>query len=465
MFDLTFEMLRPSFICLVFPAFFPLSVFFVILTAPIPAAGNLYSRESSATDLDSTPAEFPSLKLRATFMEFVVSSSTTGLKPLNLLIFLGFLMILGFVVKFFRFVPYRHHSQVYQLVALFAASLTIILILDRILAFEAGHLSMHRFLQYFLAGGICAFVTHAFCTPIDVIKTRMQTNPSEFSGIVNAFRKIISEEGMHTLLKGFGATASGYFLHGAFKYSFYEVFKLLFSDSPNSAVKPPLPVAALSGLIAECIACIFLCPLEAIRIRSVADSTFPSGVLSGLSLLFKTEGFHGWFKGLVAMLLKQVPYTVGQFISFEISVTFIRSAVHASVGVQNAKSSVAFISTVAGFLAGITAAVISHPGDTILSKVNQDQSDASAFSQIASVVRATGFLGIFAGLVPRLLQVSCMVGGQFMIYDSIKLWCGITPASALRPYGQPPAVDSAILPAVQSMAPVHLHKINPSELK
>lgn len=423
----------------------------------IPAAavdsGNFLSNGQASVH---EPAyNFSTFTFRAMIKESLLSPSTTILKPFNLLLLLVFSLIMGSVTKWYHIVPFQHHPIVDQFVVLFAASLVTIFFLDRVLeASAAGYLSLRRFSQYFLAGGICAFVTHALCTPIDVVKTRIQTKPGKYSGSADALYKIVSEEGPLTLLKGLGATASGYFLHGAFKYSFYEVFKLLFSPFPTLAVRPPLSMAALSGFLAECIACIFLCPLEAIRIRSVADSTFPTSVISGLSLLYKTEGFYGWFKGLLAMLLKQVPYTVGQFVSFEFSVKFIRSLIHATIGIQNSSSAVAFISTVAGIVAGITAAVVSHPGDTILSKINQDDCDASAISQIAKVARTTGFLGMFVGLGPRLLQVSCMTGGQFVIYDSIKLWCGITPASALPAHGPSRTVNAASLTSTTATTPI-----------
>ncbi|PXF42369.1 Mitochondrial substrate carrier family protein N [Gracilariopsis chorda] len=305
-----------------------------------------------------------------------------------------------------------------------------------------GHISLTRFFQFFLAGGICAFLTHAACTPIDVVKTRIQTMPGRYSGMTDGFTKIVAEEGAATLLKGLAATAGGYFLHGAFKYSFYELFKLLFSADVQQAVKPPLSVAAISGFFAECIACILLCPMEAIRIRSVSDASFPAAVIPGLSLLLKAEGLHGWYKGLPAMLLKQVPYTVGQFASFELSVNLVKRLVEAYLGAQTGSSAVASISSFAGLLAGITAAVISHPGDTILSRINQQESEGSAVQQIVKVARAAGFWGLFTGLLPRLVQVSCMIGGQFLIYDSIKLWCGIVPAAAL-PADPLPAVAKA----------------------
>lgn len=72
---------------------------------------------------------------------------------------------------------------------------------------------------------------------------------------------------------GLGATATGYFLHGAFKYSFYEVFKVILAKSPEVAMKkPPLSVAALAGFFAECVACVLLCPMEAV---SVGNFPYP----------------------------------------------------------------------------------------------------------------------------------------------------------------------------------------------
>lgn len=316
-----------------------------------------------------------------------------------------------------------------------AALIVLRLGLEGAEAAAAGELSAHRFAQFFAAGGICALVTHAACTPIDVVKTRVQTAPvGKYTGAHDALRVILRDEGAGTLLKGFGATATGYFLHGAFKYSFYEVFKVILTRNISaSALVPPLHIAAASGFLAECIACILLCPMEAVRIRSVADSAFPSGVGAGLALLFKSEGLQGLFKGLPSILLKQVPYTVGQFMSFEVAVTLVRVLVATFSGLDDAPSptTAAAISTVAGLLAGVMAGIISQPGDTILSKINQGESEGSALAQIARVARALGVRGLFLGLAARLVQVSCMVGAQFFIYDSIKLWCGLTPASAM----------------------------------
>eukprot|EP00188_Purpureofilum_apyrenoidigerum_P001248 Plantae.Rhodophyta-Purpureofilum_apyrenoidigerum.ctg16702.p1 GENE.Plantae.Rhodophyta-Purpureofilum_apyrenoidigerum.ctg16702~~Plantae.Rhodophyta-Purpureofilum_apyrenoidigerum.ctg16702.p1 ORF type:complete len:429 (+),score=45.63 Plantae.Rhodophyta-Purpureofilum_apyrenoidigerum.ctg16702:82-1368(+) len=297
-------------------------------------------------------------------------------------------------------------------------------------------LSWKRFFQFMLAGGICAFLTHAACTPIDVVKTRLQTQVNRYSGAVDALQTIIREEGPAALLKGLGATATGYFLHGAFKYSFYEVFKVILAKSPEVAIhKPPLAVAALAGFLAECVACILLCPMEAVRIRSVADPNFPPTVVGGLQVLIKTEGVHGLYKGLFSLLLRQVPYTVGQFVSFEFALVFVKFLVEPffrETADTISSSGAMIISTGAGVLAGAMASVISQPGDTILSKINQEESDdSSPVTQVTNMIRKLGFSGLFLGLGTRLVQVSCMIGGQFLIYDTIKMLCGIRTASSV----------------------------------
>lgn len=311
-----------------------------------------------------------------------------------------------------------------------------------LLAAKNGDLTFLRFTQYFIAGGICAFITHAACTPIDVVKTRIQTMPGKYSGMFDGFRRIVSDEGYGTLLKGLGATAGGYFLHGAFKYSFYEVFKTILSPNASEALKPGFRIASIAGFFAECIACILLCPMEAIRIRSVSDPTFPAAVFPGMRVIMRLEGLYGFYKGLPAIVLKQVPYTVGQFVSFELSLTFVKYVVNTLLHLEL----VSIVSWTAGLLAGISAGIMSQPGDTILSKINQEQSEGTAITLIIKVAKQEGLIGLFVGLLPRLVQVSLMIGGQFAIYDSIKQWCGLKVAAAI-----PDAVA-----AVANAAPVKM---------
>ena len=65
--------------------------------------------------------------------------------------------------------------------------------------------------------------------------------------------------------------------------------------------------------MAEFIADLFLCPLEAVRIRSVSDKTFPKGLGAGFAKMLSTDGVLGFYAGLGPILFKQVPYTMAKF--------------------------------------------------------------------------------------------------------------------------------------------------------
>ena len=82
--------------------------------------------------------------------------------------------------------------------------------------------------RYFFAGGTCAGVSHGITVPIDVVKTRLQTDPDKYdddAGIIGVAQRIIAEEGVGMLGRGLGPTVAGYCVQGAIKYGFYEALK------------------------------------------------------------------------------------------------------------------------------------------------------------------------------------------------------------------------------------------------
>lgn len=71
---------------------------------------------------------------------------------------------------------------------------------------------------YFVAGGICAAVSHTAAVPLDVLKTRIQTaEPGEYRGTWDALMSIWRLEGGRVLFGGAGATLVGYAMQGCLK--------------------------------------------------------------------------------------------------------------------------------------------------------------------------------------------------------------------------------------------------------
>jgi solute carrier family 25 (mitochondrial phosphate transporter), member 3 len=118
---------------------------------------------------------------------------------------------------------------------------------------------------------------------------------------------VVAKEGAGALLTGFGPTAAGYFLQGAFKFGGYELFK---QQSINilgyeSASNNRTAVYLASAACAEFFADIALCPLEATRIRLVSEPTYANGLIGGFSKMLKNEGVGAFYAGFGPILFKQ----------------------------------------------------------------------------------------------------------------------------------------------------------------
>lgn len=118
---------------------------------------------------------------------------------------------------------------------------------------------------------------------------------------------MIAKEGSGALLTGFGPTAAGYFLQGAFKFGGYEFFKQQFISQLGyeRASNNRTAVYLASSALAEFFADIALCPLEATRIRLVSEPTFANGLVGGFGKILRNEGVGAFYSGFGPILFKQ----------------------------------------------------------------------------------------------------------------------------------------------------------------
>ncbi|CAO1632316.1 unnamed protein product [Parajaminaea phylloscopi] len=272
--------------------------------------------------------------------------------------------------------------------------------------------------RFALAGALGCAITHGAATPMDVVKTRIQLQPEIYNrGMIAGFRQVVAKEGAGALLTGFGPTAAGYFIQGALKFGGYEFFKKTIIDQVGveTATNNRAAVYLGASAIAEFFADIALCPLEATRIRLVSEPTFANGLFGAFGRIAKEEGFKGFYSGFGPILFKQIPYTMAKFAVFEIAA----EKLNASLG--NTLSPTA-INLTGGVIAGLAAAFISQPADTLLSKINKTKAapGEGTVSRLVSMSKQLGVRGLFGGLGARFVMVGSLTAGQFALYGSIK---------------------------------------------
>ncbi|EEA25390.1 mitochondrial phosphate carrier protein [Talaromyces marneffei ATCC 18224] len=282
--------------------------------------------------------------------------------------------------------------------------------------------------RFAFAGAVCCSVTHGALTPVDVVKTRIQLDPVTYNrGLFGGIRQVIATEGAGALLTGFGPTAAGYFLQGAFKFGGYEFFKQQWINQLGleSASNNRTAIYLASSATAEFFADIALCPLEATRIRLVSDPKFASGLLGGFSKILKNEGIGAFYSGFGPILFKQVPYTMAKFVVYEKVAESIYGVVDKETLSDGGKTAVNLGS---GLIAGFAAAIVSQPADTMLSKINKTKGlpGEGTMTRLFKIGKELGLRGSYSGIGARLFMVGTLTAGQFAIYGDIKRLIGAT---------------------------------------
>ena len=277
--------------------------------------------------------------------------------------------------------------------------------------------------KYFMLcgfGGILSCgITHTAVVPLDLVKCRIQVDPAKYKNIGTGFKLTLKENGPRGLALGWAPTLVGYSMQGLCKFGFYEVFKNLYSnllgEEKTFLWRTSLYLAASAS--AEFFADIALCPMEAVKVRIQTQPGWSTTLRTGVPRIMQEEGLTGFYKGLVPLWCRQIPYTMMKFACFERTVEALYKFVVPKPRSECNKGEQLLVTFVAGYIAGVFCAVVSHPADTIVSKLNQDKG-----STAVQVAKRLGMKGLWMGLAPRILMIGTLTALQWFIYDSVKVY-------------------------------------------
>jgi len=269
-------------------------------------------------------------------------------------------------------------------------------------------------------GGILSCgLTHTAVVPLDLVKCRIQVDPGKYGNLINGFRVTLAEAGVRELGKGWAPTFFGYSAQGLGKFGFYEVFKILYGNMLGEELsytwRTSLYLAASAS--AEFFADIALCPFEAVKVRIQTSPGWANTLREGMPKLMKEEGAWGFYKGIVPLWGRQIPYTMMKFACFERTVEALYKFVVPKPRADCSKSEQLVVTFCAGYIAGVFCAIVSHPADVIVSKLNKEK--GSSFMEIA---KKLGFAGCWQGLGPRIIMIGTLTALQWFIYDSVKVY-------------------------------------------
>ncbi|XP_012269248.2 phosphate carrier protein, mitochondrial-like [Athalia rosae] len=270
-----------------------------------------------------------------------------------------------------------------------------------------------------LGGILSCGITHTMVTPLDLVKCRIQVDPAKYKSVFTGFKVTLQEGGVKALGKGWAPTFFGYSTQGMFKFGLYEVFKVYYSQLIGEELSYEFRTTLylVSSASAEFFADIGLAPMEAAKVRIQTMPGYANNLRQALPKMFADEGFGGFYKGLVPLWLRQIPYTMMKFACFERTVELIYKHVVPKPRADCTKGEQLVVTFAAGYIAGVFCAVVSHPADSVVSKLNQEKGATAG-----DVVRKLGFAGLWKGLAPRIIMIGTLTAAQWFIYDAVKVW-------------------------------------------
>uniref|UniRef100_A0A1B6D2A1 Phosphate carrier protein, mitochondrial n=2 Tax=Clastoptera arizonana TaxID=38151 RepID=A0A1B6D2A1_9HEMI len=269
-------------------------------------------------------------------------------------------------------------------------------------------------------GGILSCgITHTLVVPLDLVKCRIQVNPSKYKSVFNGFKVTMAEDGVKGLALGWAPTFFGYSMQGLCKFGLYEVFKVYYSNvlgEENSYIYRTWLYLAASAS-AEFFADIALSPMESAKVRIQTQPGFVSTLREAMPTIYKSEGLNGFYKSLVPLWMRQIPYTMMKFACFEKTIELLYKYVVPKPRAECTKGEQLIVTFAAGYIAGVFCAIVSHPADTVVSKLNQEKG-----STAVDVAKKLGFAGLWKGLMPRIVMIGTLTAAQWFIYDAVKVW-------------------------------------------
>lgn len=280
--------------------------------------------------------------------------------------------------------------------------------------------------KYFLLCGVGGVIscgsTHTLITPLDLVKCRLQVDSAKYKNLLHGFKVTMAEDGTKGLVRGWAPTFFGYSAQGMGKFGLYEFFKVIYSDiigeEASYVYRTGLYLAASAS--AEFFADIFLSPFEAIKVKVQTTAGFATTLREAAPKMYAQEGANAFFKSLVPLWGRQIPYTMMKFACFEKTVELLYAHVVPKPRAECSKGEQLIVTFAAGYIAGVFCAIVSHPADTLVSKLNQAKG-----ATVGDIVKKIGFGGLWQGLGPRIIMIGTLTALQWFIYDFVKVTFGI----------------------------------------
>jgi solute carrier family 25 folate transporter 32 len=259
----------------------------------------------------------------------------------------------------------------------------------------------------FTAGAVSTVALH----PLDLLKTKLQVNEQSFRQLIPIMKSITRTSGIFGFYRGLSPN----FVGATSSWGMYFFWYALLKDAIQKEKLGPLEHLMASGT-AGLLTAIVTNPIWVVKTRmftqSANDVDRYRGVFHGLGQLYKSEGFKGYYRGIVPAMIG-VSHGALQFMSYE----YMKQ--HHPV--QN-QSTLEYITMAC--ISKTFATVCTYPYQVLKSRMQTQekyllQEYGSVSSTVQTIYKNEGLKGYYKGMgvnIIRVLPGTCIT---FAVYEAL----------------------------------------------
>jgi hypothetical protein len=281
-----------------------------------------------------------------------------------------------------------------------------------------------------LAGGLAGAVSTASLHPLDTAKTLRQADPHTYKGSRAALSHLWRTHGPLSIYAGVIPAILGSIPSSALYFGGYETAKRRLTASVRRRweamggsgpmpLKLRAPVFMLSAACGNVCSSLVFVPKEFLKqTMQVERGAALAGAQakSALSIIRDTlaqQGVGGLYKGYWPTLSRNIPSAVLRFTIYE----ELKLHMGPPSGHQDGSMSVKYLAAGAG--AGALASAITTPFDVVKTMVATGRipRDLGIMRSLVTIAKEEGFLGLYAGVQPRVAMSALFTGVGFASFE------------------------------------------------
>eukprot|EP00850_Spirogloea_muscicola_P005889 SM000027S09670 [mRNA] locus=s27:672134:679076:- [translate_table: standard] len=171
-----------------------------------------------------------------------------------------------------------------------------------------------------LAGSVAGMTSTIVTYPLELIKTRLTVQPGEYKGLLDAWARIVKEEGFLELYRGLFPSMIGVIPYAGVNYYAYDSLRNLYKKVLKTDKVDSFSTLCM-GSAAGAIASTATFPLEVARkqmqVGALQGRVVYKSTLDALACISREQGLQGLYRGLGPSCLKLMPAAGIFFMCYE----------------------------------------------------------------------------------------------------------------------------------------------------